>query len=93
MVDRGDASIEDIDVAMKLGAGHPMGPVLLADYVGLDTTRSILGGWVVNFADEPAFFVPKCLEAKVKAGHLGRKSGRGFYLWDGDKPLGVAPSS
>lgn len=46
MVDRNDATIEDIDVAMKLGAGHPMGPVLLADYVGLDTTKAILSGWV-----------------------------------------------
>lgn len=58
--------------------------------VGLDTTRAILSGWVANFPDEPAFFVPKCLEAKVAAGHLGRKTGRGFYEWDGDKALGVA---
>mmetsp|Transcript_17162 Transcript_17162/g.44393 ORF Transcript_17162/g.44393 Transcript_17162/m.44393 type:complete len:323 (-) Transcript_17162:111-1079(-) len=90
MVDRADASIADIDVAMKLGAGHPMGPVLLADYVGLDTTRAILSGWVEAHPDEPAFFVPRCLEAKVAAGHLGRKTGRGFYVWEGDKPKGVA---
>jgi len=65
MVDRGDATVADIDVAMKLGAGHPMGPCLLADYVGLDTTKAILAGWVANYPDEPAFFVPKCLEDKV----------------------------
>jgi 3-hydroxyacyl-CoA dehydrogenase len=53
MVDRGDASIADIDIAMKLGAGHPMGPVLLADYVGLDTTRSILSGWVRELRPAP----------------------------------------
>lgn len=90
MVDRGDASIADIDIAMKLGAGHPMGPVVLADYVGLDTMRAILAGWVEAHPDEPAFFVPRCLEAKVAAGHLGRKTGRGFYVWEGDKPMGVA---
>lgn len=44
---------------------------------------------VANFPDDPAFFVPKCLEAKVAAGDLGRKTGRGFYMWDGDKPFGV----
>ena len=42
MVDRGDASVGDVDVSMQLGAGHPMGPLKLADYVGLDTTLSIL---------------------------------------------------
>jgi len=67
-----------------------MGPCLLADYVGLDTTKAILAGWVANYPDEPAFFVPKCLEDKVFKGDLGRKTGKGFYLWDGDKPLGVA---
>eukprot|EP00605_Chrysophyceae_sp_TOSAG23-4_P002704 GSChrysophyteH1.ASY1.ANO1.2982.1 assembled CDS len=85
MVDRGDASIPDIDVSMQLGAGHPMGPVHLADYIGLDTTHSILVGWQDDFPDEKAFFMPKCLDEKVKAGDLGRKTGKGFYHWDGEK--------
>jgi len=46
MVDRGDATVMDIDVSMKLGAGHPMGPIHLADYIGLDTCLFIVEGWV-----------------------------------------------
>jgi 3-hydroxyacyl-CoA dehydrogenase len=68
-----------------------MGPLKLADYVGLDTTLSILEGWVREFPNETAFVVPKSLKAKVAAGRLGRKSGHGYYEWDGDKPL--APSN
>jgi 3-hydroxyacyl-CoA dehydrogenase len=85
MVDRGDCSIEDIDVSMQLGAGHPMGPIHLADYIGLDTIHSILIGWQEDFPNEAAFFMPKCLDDKVKQGHFGRKSGQGFYHWDGEK--------
>ncbi len=85
LAERGDASIPDIDVAMKLGCGYPMGPFELTDYVGLDTTLSILEGWVKRYPNEPAFQIPKLLEAKVKAGQLGRKSGQGFYTWQGDK--------
>jgi 3-hydroxyacyl-CoA dehydrogenase len=85
MVDRKDASIKDIDISMQLGAGHPMGPVTLADYVGLDTCLYIMQGWVEKYPEEPAFVIPKCLEAKVQAGDLGRKTGRGFYNWDGEK--------
>ena len=51
---------------------------------------SILQGWVDKFPNEPTFVVPECLKAKVAAGKLGRKTGEGFYKWDGDKPLGVA---
>jgi 3-hydroxyacyl-CoA dehydrogenase len=85
MLDRGDASAQDIDTAMKLGCGYPMGPFELTDYVGLDTTLSILQGWVKAHPNEPAFQIPKALEAKVKAGKFGRKSGEGFYKWEGDK--------
>mmetsp|Transcript_12062 Transcript_12062/g.33343 ORF Transcript_12062/g.33343 Transcript_12062/m.33343 type:complete len:345 (+) Transcript_12062:63-1097(+) len=85
MVDRGDATVHDIDISMQLGAGVPMGPLHLSDYVGLDTMYNIATGWVDKFPTEPAFVVPKCLEEKVKAGHLGRKSGTGFYKWDGDR--------
>lgn len=87
MYDRGDATKEDIDVSMQFGAGHPMGPITLADYVGLDTTLFILEGWVRDHPNEPAFFVPESIRQKVKEGKLGRKTGEGYYKWDGDKRL------
>ena len=85
MLDRGDATKEDIDAGMQFGCGHPMGPITLTDYVGLDTTLSILRGWVDKYPDEPAFVIPKILERLVAEGKLGRKSGEGFYTWEGDK--------
>ena len=90
MLDRGDATVADIDISMQLGAGHPMGPLKLADYIGLDTCYFILKGWVENYPDEPAFAVPKCLEEMVERGELGRKTGKGFYTWEGDKAVGPA---
>ncbi|MEX1026375.1 MAG: 3-hydroxybutyryl-CoA dehydrogenase [Planctomycetota bacterium] len=88
MLERGDATKEDIDTAMQFGCGHPMGPLTLTDYVGLDTTLSILEGWVERYPDEPAFIIPKILQDKVAAGKLGRKTGEGFYKWDGDRKVG-----
>ncbi len=85
MLDRGDASKEDIDTAMQFGCGHPMGPLTLTDYVGLDTTLFILEGWCDRYPDEPAFSIPASLREKVAAGKLGRKTGEGYYKWDGDK--------
>jgi len=85
MVDRRDASIKDIDLSLQLGAGHPMGPLHLADYIGLDTLYFIVNGWTEKFPDEPAFVIPASLKEKIDAGHLGRKTGKGFYAWDGDK--------
>ena len=85
MLERGDASAADIDTAMKLGTGHPMGPIELTDYVGLDTTLSILEGWVAAHPDEPAFRIPAILARKVAEKKLGRKTGEGFYKWQGDK--------
>ncbi len=85
MLDRGDASKEDIDAAMQFGCGHPMGPITLTDYVGLDTTLFILEGWCERYPNEPAFAVPGILRRHVEAGKLGRKSGEGFFKWDGDK--------
>lgn len=85
MLERGDASKEDIDAAMQFGCGYPMGPITLTDYVGLDTTLSILEGWCDRYPNEPAFAIPKILEQKVSEGKLGRKTGEGFYKWDGDK--------
>jgi 3-hydroxyacyl-CoA dehydrogenase len=85
MLERGDATKEDIDAAMQYGCGYPMGPITLTDYVGLDTTLSILEGWVARFPKEPAFAIPEILRQKVKEKKLGRKSGEGFYKWQGDK--------
>ena len=85
MLERGDASKQDIDTAMQFGCGHPMGPITLTDYVGLDTTLYILQGWTERYPNEPAFEIPKILEQKVREGKLGRKTGEGFYKWDGDK--------
>ena len=85
MVDRKVASVPDIDVSMQLGAGHPMGPLHLADYIGLDTCLSILVGWRKDFPDETAFILPDVLVKLVGEGHMGRKSGAGFYEWDGDR--------
>lgn len=90
MLDRGDATPRDIDTAMCLGSGVPMGPIHLCDYVGLDTCLYALEGWVEMYPNEPAFFIPKCLKEKVAAGKCGRKSGEGFYKWVGDKPEHMA---
>ena len=92
LLERGDANTHDIDVSMQLGAGHPMGPLHLADYVGLDTCLYIMQGWVKDFPGEGAFVVPEILKQKVAKGELGRKSGKGFYYWDGEKradPVGL----
>jgi len=81
MVERGDASAKDVDVAMKLGAGHPMGPFELADYVGLDTNKFIMDGWSSRFPDEPLFRESPMLNKLVADGKLGRKTGEGFYKY------------
>lgn len=87
MVDRNDASVADIDVSMQLGSGHPMGPLTLADYVGLDLCLNILRGWKEAYPNEQSFIIPQCLVDKVAKGEFGRKSGKGFYLWEGDKAI------
>lgn len=79
MLERGDASPRDIDIAMKLGAGHPMGPIELADYVGHDTTNSILNGWHNKFPENPLFNPVPSLQKLVKENKLGLKTGEGFY--------------
>jgi len=90
MAERGDASVQDIDTAMVLGTGHPMGPLHLSDYVGNDTILSCLSGWERDFPDEPLFKAPPMLREMVERGDLGRKSGKGFYSWD--SPSATKPS-
>lgn len=85
MVERGDSTPADVDAGMTLGCGHPMGPFTLTDYVGLDTTLSILEGWHEKEPGNPLFVPPALLKQKVAEGKLGRKTGEGFFKWDGDK--------
>ncbi|XP_075888264.1 hydroxyacyl-coenzyme A dehydrogenase, mitochondrial [Nelusetta ayraudi] len=78
---RGHGSKEDIDIAMKLGAGYPMGPFELADYVGLDTTKFILDGWTEKEPNNPLFAQIELLNKLVAEGKLGKKTGEGFYKY------------
>ncbi|HLL21579.1 MAG TPA: 3-hydroxyacyl-CoA dehydrogenase family protein, partial [Kofleriaceae bacterium] len=82
MVEQGVASPADIDTAMKLGYGHPMGPLELTDLVGLDVRLGIAE--YLSTAIGPAFTPPQVLRDKVAAGLLGKKSGEGFYRWSPD---------
>nr|XP_018905033.1 PREDICTED: hydroxyacyl-coenzyme A dehydrogenase, mitochondrial-like [Bemisia tabaci] len=82
MYERGDASARDIDIALKLGAGHPMGPLELADYVGLDTNKNIVDGWHAKFPDNPLFKPIDTLNKLVAEGKLGVKTGEGFYKYE-----------
>lgn len=82
MLDRGDASARDIDIALKLGAGYPMGPIELADYVGLDTLNFILNGWHEKYPDNPLFEPIESLQRLVKEGKLGVKTGEGYYKYN-----------
>jgi 3-hydroxybutyryl-CoA dehydrogenase len=78
LLESGIASKGDIDQAMKLGCGYPMGPFALLDLVGLDTTLYVAEVMFQEFR-EPRFAPPPLLRRMVLAGHLGRKSGKGFY--------------
>ncbi len=77
-LESGLATKEDIDVTMRLGLNHPMGPLELADFIGLDTVYYILNAMYEELKD-PLFAPPSLLKKMVTAGHLGRKTGRGFY--------------
>jgi len=78
--EHGLGTIEDIDAGMKLGCGYPMGPFTLLDFVGLDTTYFIANIMFDEFR-ETRFAPPPLLKRMVLAGHLGKKSGRGFYSY------------
>lgn len=81
-LEEGVATKEDIDAGMKLGCGHPMGPFELLDFVGLDTTYLIANIMFEEFREQ-RFAPPPLLRRMVLAGHLGRKSGKGFYDYSG----------
>ncbi|MGH2979602.1 MAG: 3-hydroxyacyl-CoA dehydrogenase family protein [Solirubrobacterales bacterium] len=84
--EEGFGTIEQIDAAMKGGANHPMGLFELLDFVGLDTSHSV-GEIMFDEYREKRFAPPPTLRKLVAAGHLGRKTGRGFYDYSGDKPV------
>ena len=81
MYEEGFASREDIDEGMRLGAGHPMGPLTVADMVGLDIVYSVGNSMYEEFKREE-YAPPPLLKRMIAAGRLGRKSGRGFYEYD-----------
>jgi 3-hydroxybutyryl-CoA dehydrogenase len=84
-LERGVASVEDIDKGMKLGTGYPMGPFTLLDFVGLDTTYKIAEIMFDEYR-EKRYAPPPLLKRMVLAGMYGRKSGKGFYDYSVDPP-------
>lgn len=89
MVEAGTATAQDIDAGMVLGCAHPLGPLRLADLIGLDTVAAIADSMYAEYK-EPTYAAPPLLLRMVEAGLLGRKSGRGFYPYD--NPAGKASS-
>jgi 3-hydroxybutyryl-CoA dehydrogenase len=90
--EQGVGSIQDIDTGMMAGASHPMGPLTLADFVGLDTLAAIADVMTDAYGEE-RFAAPDTLKKMVSAGDFGRKSGRGFYDYSGDQPVPVDTGS
>jgi 3-hydroxybutyryl-CoA dehydrogenase len=84
MVEQGVASVEDVDRSMRVGRGHPVGPLVLADEIGLDRVLAALE----DLADreDGRFAPPGLLREKVAEGSLGQSSGTGFYVWGGGEP-------
>jgi 3-hydroxybutyryl-CoA dehydrogenase len=82
MYEEGFASAEDIDTGMKLGCGHPMGPLTLCDFIGLDVLLAVCDSLYGEFA-RPEYAAPPLLKRMVVSGHHGRKTGRGFYEYEG----------
>lgn len=87
-VERGVASVPDIDKAMQLGCGHPMGPLTLLDFVGLDTTYKIAEIMFTEYR-ESRYAPPPLLRRMVLAGMYGKKSGTGFYDYSATPPVAV----
>jgi len=89
-LERGTASTPDIDRAMQLGCGHPMGPLSLMDFIGLDTVVRIADIMLEAYHDH-RYQAPALLRRMVTEGNHGRKSGRGFYDYSTDPPAPVSP--
>jgi 3-hydroxybutyryl-CoA dehydrogenase len=87
MLEEGVANAADIDRAMELGYGHRMGPLKTSDLVGLDV-RLAIAETLASELSSDRFEAPKILKTLVAEGRTGRKSGEGFFKWDGDKPIG-----
>jgi 3-hydroxybutyryl-CoA dehydrogenase len=87
-LERGVASVSDIDTGMVLGCGHPMGPLTLCDFVGIDTLSRISEIMYEEYREE-RYAPPPLLRRLVAMGRLGRKSGQGFYDWTGDEPVSL----
>ena len=87
-LERGVAGVEDIDTAMALGCGYPMGPFILCDFVGLDTLNMI-GEIMYEEYREARYAPPPLLKRIVAMGRFGRKTRMGFYDWSGDKPTAL----
>jgi 3-hydroxybutyryl-CoA dehydrogenase len=81
MLEAGHATAEDIDMGMVLGCSHPMGPLRLADLAGLDTAKAAAESMYREYG-EPQYAPPALLSRMVESGLLGRKTGRGFYIYD-----------
>ena len=86
VLEAGLAGVEEIDRAMRLGTGHPMGPFTLCDFVGIDTLARI-GEIMFEEYREQRFAPPPLLKRMVALGYFGRKSGKGFYDYAGDPPV------
>ena len=81
LVERGDATVEDVDKAMRLGAGHPMGPFTLCDSVGVDVISMINQSWHKEFPSDPLFNIAGLIRDTAAAGKLCKKTGEGFYKY------------
>ena len=88
-LERGVASIEDIDRAMTLGVGYPMGPFILCDFVGIDTLYRISEIMFDEYREE-RYAPPPLLKRIVSMGRYGKKAGKGFYDWSGERPEPLA---
>ena len=82
MVERGDATPEDIDTAIRLGGGHPMGPIQLLDFIGLDVITFSFGSWGKIFPNNPMFEQSDLLLKLASEGKIGVKAKEGFYKYD-----------